>query len=115
MKTTEQALRTKILYIGEEIPETLMKDPRPKFVVLGTPQEFIDETSEPSTLNKDFYEDLPSMVCEQLDDNFIPKYGKESWFEKAWEEYRQHVKDSTMDTTKMPAFVFQKYIASTYN
>ena len=110
MKTTEQALQEKILYIGDEIPESLMTDKRPKFIVLGTPQEFIDETSEPSTLNKDFYNDLPSMVCEQLDRNFIPKYGSEPWFEKAWEEYRQHIKSSTMDTMKMPASIFQKYI-----
>lgn len=111
MKTTEQAIREKILYIGDKIPESLLADERPKFIVLGTPQEFIDETSEPSKLNKDFYNDLPSMVCEQLDDHFIPKYGKEDWFEKAWEEYRQHIKDSTMDTMCMPAHIFQKYIA----
>jgi len=46
MKTIEQAVLDKILYIGEEIPESLMNDPRPKFIVLGTPQELIDETAE---------------------------------------------------------------------
>ena len=111
-KTTEQALREKILYIGNDIPEPLVNDKRPKFIVLGTPQEFIDETSEPSKLNKDFYDDLPSMVCEKLDGYFIPNYGSEPWFEKAWEEYRQHVKSSDMDTMKMPGFVFKKYIPS---
>ena len=45
MKTTEQAIRDKILYIGDKIPETLMDDTRPKFIVLGTPQELIDETN----------------------------------------------------------------------
>ena len=45
-KTTEQAIRDKILYIGNEIPESLMSDKRSKFIVLGTPQEFIDETSK---------------------------------------------------------------------
>ena len=110
IKTTEQAIRDKILYIGNEIPESLMSDKRPKFIVLGTPQEFIDETSEPSKLNKDFYNNLPSMVCEQLEGSIIPKYGKEEWFEKAWEEYRQHIKNSTMDTMKMPGFIFKRYI-----
>lgn len=111
MKTIEQALQDKILYIGDQIPESLMLDERPKFIVLGTPQEFIDETTETSNLNKDFYNALPSMVCEGLDNHFIPKYGKEEWFTKAWEEYRQHINNSNMDTMKMPAFVFQKYIA----
>ena len=40
----EQILLDNILYIGEEIPELLAKDKRPKFVVLGTPQEIINET-----------------------------------------------------------------------
>ncbi len=46
MKTIEQALLDRILYIGEEIPTELANDPRPKFVVLGTPQEVIDETTK---------------------------------------------------------------------
>ncbi len=110
MKTTEQALLEKILYIGDKIPESLLSDERPKFIVLGTPQEFIDETTEPSKLNKDFYSDLPSMVCMKLDDVFIPKFGKEEWFEKAWEEYREHIKNSTMDTMMTPYSIFKKYI-----
>ena len=109
-KTTEQAIRDKILYIGNKIPESLMNDERPKFIVLGTPQEFIDETSEPLKLNKDFYNDLPSMVCEVLDKTFIPKYGKEEWFEKAWEEYRQYIKKTPMMEMKMPMFIFKKFL-----
>lgn len=111
MKTTEQAMQEKILYIGNEIPESLMSDKRAKFILLGTPQEFIDETSEPSKLNKDFYDKLPSMVCEQLDGVFIPKYGKEKWFDVAWKEYRRHIKMAkNIDDMKMPMFVFQKYL-----
>ena len=102
MKTTEQAIREKIFYIGNEIPESAANDPRPKFVLLGTPQEFIDETMEKSTLNKDFYNKIPSMACEALDDTFIPKYGKEQWFNDAWEEYRQHIFTAKMDEMKMP-------------
>lgn len=109
MKTTEQALREKILYIGDKIPESLLEDTRPKFIVLGTPQEFIDETSEPSKLNKDFYNNIPSIVCEQLE-KLIEKYGKEDWFQTAWEEYRQHIKSSDMDTMRMPGFVFKKFL-----
>lgn len=59
--------------------------------------------------NKDFYSDLPGMVC-ILCDKFITKYEKEPWFPKAWEEYRQHVKSSDIDNMKMPGFVFNKYI-----
>ncbi len=61
-------------------------------------------------INKDFYNDLPSMVCIILDEKIIPKYSKEPWFEKAWEEYRKHIKNSSMDDMKMPMFIFNKYI-----
>jgi hypothetical protein len=33
----------RIVYIGNEIPESLAEDDRPKFVLLGIPQEFIEE------------------------------------------------------------------------
>lgn len=42
-KTLEQALLDKVVYIGDEIPQSLINDKRPKFIVLGTPQELIDE------------------------------------------------------------------------
>ena len=65
---------------------------------------------EQKELNKDFYEDLPSMVCEQLENIFIPKFFNEEWFDNAWEEYRQHIKNSDMETMKMPYSIFKKYI-----
>jgi hypothetical protein len=46
LRTVEEALLGRILYIGDKIPKDLTDDPRPKFILLGTPQEFIDETSE---------------------------------------------------------------------
>lgn len=46
MKTIEQAILDRILYVGEEIPEGIANDKRPKFVLLGIPQELIDETKE---------------------------------------------------------------------
>ena len=61
-------------------------------------------------MNKDFYNDLPSMVCEQLETTFIPKFQNEDWFLTAWEEYRQHIKTSDMDSMMMPYSVFKKYI-----
>lgn len=62
-------------------------------------------------VNKDFYSDLPGGICIILD-GFITKYGKEDWFEKAWGEYRQHIKESSMDDMKMPGYVFGRYIAA---
>ena len=62
------------------------------------------------TINKDFYDDIPSMVCEQLNQVFIPKFGNEEWFETAWNEYRQHIKTIPMDEMMMPYSVFKKYI-----
>jgi hypothetical protein len=47
MKTVEQALLDKILFIGKEMPIGFTYDTRPKFIVLGTIQEFIDETTPP--------------------------------------------------------------------
>lgn len=66
------------------------------------------------TLNKDFYKDLPGMVCVQLDDRFIPTLQKidEVRFDKAWEEYRQHILDSNMDEMMMPYGTFKKYFTS---
>lgn len=60
-------------------------------------------------MNKDFYANLPGWVCVVLD-NLIEKYGNETWFDKAWEEYRQHIKNSSMDDMKMPGYVFNKYV-----
>lgn len=60
-------------------------------------------------LNKDFYEDLPGMICVQLDDIFIKNLSGKDGFEEAWEEYRQHIKTSSMDDMKMPYSVFKKY------
>ena len=62
-------------------------------------------------MNKDFYNDLPGKVCEILDD-FIERYGDKQWFNQAWEEYRQYIKNSTMDDMKMPGYVFNKYIVN---
>lgn len=60
-------------------------------------------------MNKDFYSNLPGFVCLILDD-LIEKYGNEPLFDKAWEEYRKHIKNSSMDDMKMPGYVFNKYI-----
>lgn len=59
-------------------------------------------------VNKDFYEDLPGYVCLVLD-CMIEEYGNEEWFDKAWEEYRQHIKNTDMDHQMMPGWVFNKY------
>ena len=46
MKTIEEIIRDRIVYIGEEIPESLVNDKRPKFILLGTPADLIKELSE---------------------------------------------------------------------
>lgn len=60
-------------------------------------------------MNKDFYNRLPGLVCEMLD-QIIEKYSEEKWFEKAWGEYREHILTSDMEDMKMPMYVFGKYI-----
>lgn len=44
-KTIEQAILDKIYYIGNQIPDAVAKDKRSKFVILGTPQKLINETT----------------------------------------------------------------------
>lgn len=65
-------------------------------------------------MNKDFYDNLPGMVCVMLDE-LIEKYGKEEWFKNAWEEYRKHILSSGIDDMKMPGYVFNKYIDKEVN
>ena len=60
-------------------------------------------------LNKDFYDDLPGSVCIELD-QIAHEYYKESWFLKAWEEYREHVLNTKMTDVKTPSYIFDKYI-----
>ena len=60
-------------------------------------------------INKDFYDKLPGFICETLE-NLINQYSQEEWFEKVWEEYRQHILTSNMDNMKMPGYVFNKYV-----
>lgn len=63
-------------------------------------------------LNKDFYNNLPGMVCIMLDD-LIKKYGKEDWFGNAWEEYRRHILNcESIYDQKMPGYVFNRYVAA---
>ncbi len=89
MKTTEQSIRDRIFYIGDKLPQSVCEDTRPKFVVLGTPQEVIDET-DAKIKNKSIFEismwiaeyahkmanpngrfsEPPSMVYEQVDKDF---------------------------------------------
>ena len=71
-------------------------------------------TEDLLSLDTDFYNDLPGMVCEILE-ILRNKFEKENWFEKAWDEYRHHVLTSNMDEVKMPGFVFNKYIEPTNN
>jgi hypothetical protein len=81
MKKVEQSILDRILYIGNEIPAEVASDKRDKFVLLGYPQQVIDET-----INKSFKDlviwfseyaykranpkgsmDTPSIVYEQIE------------------------------------------------
>ncbi len=42
-KKIEQPFLDRIMFIGDTIPASLMQDPRPKFVLLGVPQNLLDE------------------------------------------------------------------------
>lgn len=42
-KTIKEILLDRIVYIGNDVPESVAKDQCPKFILLGTPQDFMDE------------------------------------------------------------------------
>ena len=89
--TTEQSLLNRILFIAGEkegIPESLVNDERKRFMVLGTPQDVIDETDTKvgkksqfeiacwiaeysyQKANKKTVGEPPSMVYEQVSKDF---------------------------------------------
>lgn len=61
-------------------------------------------------LNKDFYDKLPSFVCEQLDRTIIPQLEGRKWFNKFWSEYSEHVNSVDMDDMQTPGAYLKKYI-----
>lgn len=60
-------------------------------------------------LNKDFYQKLTPGVP-QLLDNITEKYQDREWFEEAFNDYREHVLDSSPDQIKLPGVAFKKYL-----
>ena len=46
MKNIQEIISNRLLYIGNEIPESIAKDTHSKFVLLGYPHELIDELNE---------------------------------------------------------------------
>lgn len=83
-KSFEQALHARISYIGGKIPNSLIDDERPKFVVLGYPQEVFDEIVNKSehdlvmfiaeysykkanSIPLEKHVDVPSIVYEQVE------------------------------------------------
>ncbi len=98
-KTIEKAVLDKILFIGYKIPDGVSDD-RPKFILLGTPQELIDETTTKIGKKSEFeiacwiaeyaykkanpdgkFQEPPSMVYEQVSKDFseflsTPKEGE---------------------------------------
>ena len=72
-------------------------------------EDLLKILKEVEQMNKDFYNELPGMVCLILDE-LIEKYKNEEWFENAWNEYREHILKSDMDDMKMPGAIFNKYL-----
>lgn len=63
-------------------------------------------------LKKDFYNKLPSYLCNILD-NVSEKYNNTEWLGEAWEKYRNHVIESAEDDIKMYGFIFNEYTHNT--
>lgn len=67
---------------------------------------------EINVLYKDFLSDLPDYIRDVMW-RVNDQWGKEEWFEKAWNEYRDYVLECVKngDMPKGPGHVFNKYIS----
>lgn len=65
-------------------------------------------------LNKDFYNNLPGMVCVILEE-YVEKYSSKEGFSEAWDKYRKHVLESSMDDMMMPYSYFEEVIKESNN
>lgn len=59
--------------------------------------------------NKDYYDKLPSLICEMLD-KYIEKFGSKEWFPEAWEKYRKYVFRTPTDKLRAPGYIFKDYV-----
>lgn len=62
-------------------------------------------------VKRDFFDDLPRAICEVLD-SISWRWRSCDWFEEAWNKYRDHVLNASVNGTaiKAPGFVFNEYI-----
>lgn len=84
-------------------------DAKEKEQIIKSRQDY--EKAEIKVINKDFYGDLPSQVCNVLD-GISWHWRKYDWFEEAWNKYRDHVLSSVSNGNpiKAPGFIFNSYI-----
>lgn len=61
--------------------------------------------------NTDFYNNLPGMICAELEDFWVKKLENKEWFLQAWNEYREHILSSDMDDMKVPYSIFKNYLS----
>ena len=71
--------------------------------------ELEHKAHEHGSIDKDFYDKLPEWFAYTLDNLDKSFYGK-SWFEEAWQKYRDHVMNSEMKNIRAPGYVFNEYI-----
>lgn len=67
--------------------------------------------AELKVFNKDFYEKLPEEIREVMW-RLIDRWSEYDWFDKAWNEYRNHVLEASKNGHKIraPGFIFNKHI-----
>lgn len=70
-----------------------------------------DAKGDIKIIKRDFYDDLPRVVCEVLD-RISWRWRNYDWFEEAWNKYRDHVINAgaTGLAIKAPGFIFDSYI-----
>lgn len=71
--------------------------------------ELEHKAHEHGSIDKDFYDKLPEWFAYTLDNLDKRFYGK-SWFEEAWQKYRDHVMNSEIKDIRAPGYVFNEYI-----
>lgn len=85
-----------------------MNDKERKYII---ERRQTDAKGQLKVINRDFYDDLPRIVTNVLDE-ISWRWRNYDWFEEAWNKYRDHVLTSVRNGNqiKAPGFVFNSYI-----
>lgn len=86
-ETIEQALTNRVLFIGEQLPEAVANDTRPKYVLLGAPNDLINEVLSGPGWRLGIIEENAGLVDKITDDkdyNTIYRQAQQAMLKAGW-------------------------------